>query len=136
MITSRYLQPDDYSLLVTSLAADEYHLMAPMFFVEPETITLVYEDERGPVMFVRGKGVIEASGLKTLWLSVQYISNKDGRRNIRVMLEEFTKLVAKAKANEFSEIKFNSYASLLRKFCITRLGFFEDGEDTLRYIIC
>ena len=135
MITSRYLQANDYELLSSSLANDEYHSdISPVFFVEPDTITLVYEDNKGPVMFVRGKGVIE-DNKKNLWLTVQYVSNADGKRNLRTMLIGFPALAEKAKTNGFAEIKFNSYAPLLRKFCITRLGFIEAADDTLRYLI-
>jgi hypothetical protein len=135
MITSRFLQPEDYELLATSIAGDEYHSdLSPVFFVEPETITLVYEDERGVVLFIRGKGIVE-NGQQNLWISVQYVSNTDGKRNIRTMLAGFPSLVEKAKANGFVEIRFNSVAPLLRKFATTRLGFTEDGEEMLRHKI-
>jgi hypothetical protein len=134
MITSRYLQPEDYPLLLTSLTADEYHPMVPLFFVEPETITLVYEDEKGPVMFVRGKG-IDNNGIQTLQVDIQYVSNKDGKRNLKVMREGFPALAAKAKENGFSDIVFDSSVPALRKFCLKRLGFVEAVGQKLRYVV-
>ena len=135
MITSRYLQPEDYELLSNSLANDEYHsTTSPVFFVEPETITLVYEDEKGPVMFVRGKGLEEGTR-QTMQLDIQFCDNKDGKRNLKVMLEGFPPLTEKAKTNGFTEINFESSSPLLRKFCLKRLGFVEAAGQTLRYVV-
>lgn len=136
MITSRRLQAEDYDLLASSLAKDEYHITTdPMFFVEPDTITLVYEDKTGPVMFVRGKGIAREDGTNTLQLDIQFCNNYDGRRNIRTMLEGFPPLIEKARANHFVEVQFDSSAPLLRKFCVERLGFIESTGQTLRYVV-
>jgi hypothetical protein len=130
MITSRYLHPDDYLLLVTSLAADEYHLMVPMFFVEPETITLVYEDERSPVLFLRGKGFEQSDG-NSLQVDIQFVNNNDVRRNLKTLLEGFPDLCQKAKVNGFSRIHFTVSGESLRKFCIRRFGFKDIGDSLL-----
>lgn len=135
MITNRFLQVEDYALLSASLTTDEYHTTTtPLFFVEPETICLVYEDEKGPVLFLRGKAT-DIENKRVLQLDIQYVSNSDGRRNIRTMLDGFPVLVAKAKLNGFNEITFNSDVPLLRAFCTKRLGFQEDEGLTLRFVI-
>lgn len=135
MVNYRLLHAEDYELLVSSLAHDEYHTtMSPAFFVEPETLTNVYEDEDGPVMFVRGKGYTDEDGMG-LRLDIQYVSNEDRRRNRRVMLEGFSGLVSRAKANGFKKITFDSDVPLLRAFCVRRLGFREKSGQTLEFVL-
>jgi hypothetical protein len=135
MFTSRYLIAEDYETLLKSLAQDEFHKnTVPEFFVEPETITLVYSDEKGIVLFLRGKG-IEEDGKRLLRLDIQFLDNFDGKRNLKVMLDGFPKLAKQAKDNKFSEIHFDSNVELMRRFCIKRLGFVEGIDDNLVYVI-
>jgi hypothetical protein len=85
-------------------------------------------------MFVRGKG-IDNNGIQTLQVDIQYVSNKDGKRNLKVMREGFPALAAKAKENGFSDIVFDSSVPALRKFCLKRLGFVEAVGQKLRYVV-
>jgi hypothetical protein len=133
MITNRLLQVEDYPLLLSSMEQDEYHYVSPLFFVEDGTITSVYEDDKGPVMFVRGKGFLENND-QILQLDIQYVSNHD-KRNLKVMSYGFPELAAKAKINGFSEIRFNSSVGVLRKFCIKKLGFEAADEQMLRFVL-
>jgi len=126
MITSRFINPDDYPLLKESLAADEYHRNTPLdFFIEANTVCSVFSDEAGPVLFVRGHPLFNTED--TSWymvrLDIQFLNNRDAKRNMRVMLEGFPILEARAKENGFRGFLFESIVPLLRKFCIKRLGF-------------
>lgn len=120
---SRFITQDDYGLLEESIKKDEYHKdTSPEFFYEDGTVCLVYSDEEGPVLFARGK-VLEQGTVRAIELDIQYVSNTDARRNMKMMLEGFPDLEAKALQNGFSAFFFFSDVPLLRKFCTKRLGF-------------
>lgn len=127
MVTDRFIEPGDLSLVELSLAKDEYHSgTPPEFFIEPGTVCKVYEDELGPICFVRGS--------KALRLDIQYVSNADVKRNLTAMIAGFDKLAAKAKENGFSEVVFNTNNPLLKKFCMRRFGFVESHGELRKYI--
>lgn len=131
MVRNRYITDDDYSLLAGSLLLDEYHKDTPAsFFYAEGTVCSVYEDEDGPICFVRGKPIVQ-DGVGIIQLDIQYISNNDGRRNLKAMLTGFPELERKAKENGFVGFFFVSSAPLLRKFCVKRLGFKEHDEQLL-----
>lgn len=116
MITDRFIETTDLPLLAVSLAQDEHHQgTEPEFFIEYGTVCKVYSDERGPILFARGS--------KSLRLDLQYVDNKDTKRNMKAMLEGFDKLAAKAKENGFTEIIFQTNNPLLKRFCIKAFGF-------------
>ncbi len=129
MIT-RYITEEDREILESSLLLDEHHNTTPSsFFYEEGTVCSVYEDEDGPVCFVRGKPY--GDGPLILQLDIQYLNNNDARRNMKIMLEGFPLLEQRAKLNGFIGFFFLSNVPLLRKFCIKRLGFQEYGEEAL-----
>jgi hypothetical protein len=134
MISSRQADETlDRGILAESLANDGFHTgTTPDFFFpkleetgesipDPRYITNVYEDERGPIMFVRGT--------KSLRLDIQFVDNADSERNAEAMLGDFEQFAAKARANGFTEIVFCSNSPGLRAFCRRRFKFREvDGE--------
>lgn len=122
MVTDRWLALEDYSLLELSLSRDEHHKdTKPEFFSQLGTVCKVYEDEQGPICFVRGA--------RALRLDIQYVDNNDRRRNMAAMLGGFGELANKARENGFTEIIFQSNNPMLKAFCKKRLGFIEsDGE--------
>lgn len=127
MVTDRFLEPNDMPLVAISLARDENHKgTEPEFFTEYGTVTKVYEDELGPICFVRGA--------KALRLDIQYVDNSDKKRNMTAMLEGFDRLAAKAKENGFTEVIFNTNNALLRKFCIKAFGFVDSGAELRKLI--
>lgn len=127
MITDRFIEPDDLSLLELSLAKDEYHTKTSTdFFYQPGTLTKVYVDEQGPVLFARVSAALR--------LDLQFMDNYDAKRNIRVMMEGFPLLVAKAKENGYSEIIFNTSNDLLRRFCIKRFGFVDSSGELRKFL--
>lgn len=120
------IEYSDRTVLADSLARDDQHKnTTPEFFYEPWSVCKVYEDEKGPVCFVRGS--------KALRLDIQYVDNADVKRNIKAMLE-FDKLAAKARTNGFTEVVFTTNSPLLKNFCMRRFGFVEECGE-LRKII-
>jgi hypothetical protein len=131
MITNRFITDNDYSILAGSLLLDEYHKDTPAgFFYADGTVCSVYEDENGPICFVRGKPITQDK-VAIIQLDIQYVNNRDARRNMRAMLEGLPELEKKARENGFSGFFFVSNVPLLRQFCIKRLGFEAYGEDCL-----
>jgi hypothetical protein len=116
MVTDRLFEQTDFTLLAESLTRDPFHTTTtPEFFSQPGTICKVYQDEAGPILFVRGS--------KSLRLDIQFVSNDDIERNRKAMLDGFLPFAEKAKQNGFTEIVFNTDNPLLERFCIKRLGF-------------
>lgn len=131
MVTNRFIEEKDYPLLQESLSKDSFHKDTSLeFFLEEDTVCSVYEDEDGPILFVRGKPLI-FNNIGIIQLDIQYLNNLDGKRNMKAMLEGFPILAEKAKQNGFSGFYFESSVPLLRKFCIKRLGFEDFGDDVL-----
>jgi hypothetical protein len=121
MVTNRFIKEEDYPLLKASLEKDEYHSNTSLeFFLEPNTVCSVYEDENGPVLFVRGSFVGQA-----VILDIQFLDNRAAKRNMRTMLEGFPRLAKLAKENGFTSFLFYTTQTLLKNFCIRRLGFEE-----------
>ena len=82
-ISSRNITGADYSILASSLLLDEYHKdTLPDFFYEEGTVTSVFEDEQGIVLFVRGKVLNGA-----IVMDIQFLNNLNVKRNMRTMLE-------------------------------------------------
>lgn len=120
---SRSLSNDDIPFLDFTLQSDiEHPGLTSSFFTQEGTLTNVYEEDGyGPVCYVRGSAVLR--------LDIHYCNNQDARRNMKTMLEGFPLLAARAKANGFSEVVFQSNSPLLRRFCIKRLGFVESAGE-------
>lgn len=127
MVTDRFLEPGDIGLLESSLALDEHHRdTKPEFFTQSGTVCKVYEDEAGPICFVRGT--------KALRLDIQYVNNHDRRRNMTAMLEGFDSLARKAKENGFTEIIFQTNNRMLKRFCVRAFGFVESEGELRKFI--
>lgn len=121
------MEDSDLPLLELSLSQDEHHQGTdPSFFQQPNTITKVYEDTAGPVLFARASVALR--------IDIQYVSNEDVERNKAVMLEEFPKLAAKAKENGYSEIIFNSKSRALKIF-VKRYFHFEESAGEMRLLL-
>lgn len=135
MITNRFIEEKDCTILASSLEHDEFHQDTKLdFFLEEGTVCSVYEDEDGPILFVRGKPIILPT-FKLIQLDIQFINNLDGKRNMKAMLYGLPELEIKAKENGFEGFYFYSNVPLLRKFAVKRLGFKEFGEEVLYKVI-
>lgn len=135
MITNRFIEEKDHPLLVESLSKDAFHQGTGLdFFLEEGTVCSVYEDESGPILFVRGKPIIYKN-VAVIQLDIQYLDNNDARRNMKAMTEGFPVLATQAKANGFMGFFFESSVPLLRKFCVKRLGFQEYGDLLVKILL-
>lgn len=132
MITNRFITEDDYPLLAQRIMLDEYHSRDtfPGFFYADGTVCTVYEDETGPILFLRGKPIIHEK-IGMIQLDIQFVDNSDGRRNLKAMTVGFPELEAKARENQWAGFFFTSTSHLLRRFCVKRLGFKEYGDELL-----
>jgi hypothetical protein len=139
MVMDREIRTEDLAWLAESLSKDEYHkTTTPEFFIQPNTVCKIYEDEDGPILAVRGSIDFKRSkdaGSKSLRLDIQYKDNLDHRRNMKAMITGFDILAKRSKENGFFEIVFDTNSPLLRKFCIRRLGFEELDEFQLRKVL-
>lgn len=127
MVNDRFIDATDLPLLTLSLARDEQHKgTEPEFFTAPGAVCKVYGDEQGPILFARAS--------KALRLDLQYVDNKDVKRNMKAMLGGFDALAQKARENGFLEIIFNTNSEMMRRFCIKRLGF-TDSPGELRRLL-
>lgn len=128
MITDRLFNPEqDFSLLELSLAKDKHHTNTkPEFFTESGTMTKTYEDEDGPILFVRGTPVLR--------LDIQYVSNEDFMRNKAAMIEGFPALAQRAKEHGFKEIIFQTDSKILARFCKQSFGFVESQGELRKHL--
>lgn len=127
MIKDRWLEADDLPLLSLSLAKDEHHKTTePEFFTQSGCVTKVYEDEQGPMMFVRGT--------KALRLDIQFMENNDVRRNVKALRYLGEQLPKLAKENGFTELIFNTNSPLLAKLCTKHFGFVESQGELRRFL--
>ena len=131
-LTDRWIEPQDVPLLELCLERDPHHVGTKVeFFFRPGTVTKVYEDEEGPVLFLRGEGIELKEG-KILRVDVQYVDNEANERNRMAMLDGFPSLAEKAKANGFTQILFFTNVRALSIFCKRELGFKEVAKGELR----
>lgn len=128
MVTDRLFDAQtDYNLLEVSLSKDEHHTTTrPEFFTEPGTVTKVYEDQQGPIMFVRGTPALR--------LDIQYVDNDDFERNKAAMIEGFPAFVERARVNGWKELIFNTQSRALRIFCKRQFGFKESQGELRKHI--
>ena len=130
MVTSRHIDESDKAVLSVSLDRDKFHPnIKPDVFYEAGTIANVYEDEAGPIMFVRG--------CRSLRIDMCFVNNADSERNKAAMLAGFETLAAGAKAAGFKEIITSSNSPALVAFGEKYFGFVrmqtdENGEIALR----
>jgi hypothetical protein len=131
-LTDRLIKSADIPLLEQCLERDPHHVGTKVnFFFLPGTLTKVYEDEDGIVLFLRGEG-IELEKTNILRVDVQYVDNAATERNRMAMLTGFPKLAVKAKDNGFTEILFYTNVRALSIFCKCYLGFKEVAKGELR----
>lgn len=134
MIFDRWMVPEDLPILELSLAADPHHIGTNTdFFLLDGTVTKVYCDERGPIVFVRG-AVIRRFDKKVLRIDTQYVSNDDTKRNARATFFGLDTLSKRAKEDGFEELYFCSNSPLLIAFCVKRFGF-EESNGELRKVL-
>jgi hypothetical protein len=135
MVTHRLLEKSDHETLAKSLAADEYHKTTSLeFFTDPDAVCILYLDDGEPVLYARGQA-LGIGDKKVIRLDLQYCNNNDVRKNLRTMMLGFPPLADSARENGFDAIVFQSDVSILRDFCMRRLGF-QKTESTWMIRMC
>jgi hypothetical protein len=128
MITERWLTHEDYSTIELSLLLDSHHkTTTPNFFYKDGTACKVYEDESGPIMFVRGT--------KALRIDIQFVDNNDFERNKEAITEGFDGFVQQCKDNGFTELVFYSDSPLLKRFLKRKEFGFVEVSGEMRKLI-
>jgi len=124
MVSKRDIEPYDYPILKDSLSQDKYHEGTdPEFFYDEKAVCYVYEDDDGPIMYVKGS--------KVLRLDIQFVLNSDFRRNA-AGLQKLSEIVEFAKTAGFKQLIFTSNSPLLRKYCCKHFGFAESKDELIR----
>jgi hypothetical protein len=129
MITTRLITLDDYPIISDALEYDEYHKGGePEFFYKKNTCCNVYEDERGPIFYLRGS-IDPDVGVQAICIDIQFVSNNDTRRNMEALLVANNVWVPQCKEQGFKELVFNTNSPKLKRFCTKYLGFADiDGK--------
>jgi hypothetical protein len=125
----RFITPEDYLTIDFSLKRDQYHTgMKPDFFFTPGSFCKVFEDDDGPIMFVRG--------VKALRIDIQFVDNRDFERNKAALAKEnFDSFADNCRGAGFKELIFNTTSPLLKRYCKTVLGFNVVEGDELRFFL-
>ena len=127
MIKDRSLTESDMPSLTASLANDAYHqYTAPEFFTAPGTVCNVYEDEAGPICYVRGT--------KALRLDLHFADNAKVERNLTALVEGVSRLVEKARENGFTEIIARTSSPFLAGIATQQFGFSESAGELRKAI--
>ena len=120
MISNRPLEENDLPTLQKALDNNEFHPGQTVSdYVGVGKHTIVYEDEQGPVGYLRYT--------KTLRLVVTWTDNKDEKRNAESIIAAVNDSVKLAKGNGFTEIIFESESPKVIAFC-KLLGFQRSGK--------
>jgi hypothetical protein len=124
----RWITPEDYTTLDFSLKADKFHTTTkPEFYYAPGSFCKVYEDDKGPIMYVRGT--------KSLRVDIQFVDNNDFERNRKTLTEDFPAFADACRRGGFTEIVFNTTSPLLKRFCKQKLKFDDVEGDELRFFL-
>lgn len=127
MVNVRYLEDLDKEIIRLSLEEDKFHIgtTADFFTDDPRAVTTAYEDESGPIMYVKAS--------KAMRIDIQFVENADIDRN-KAALHKLEEIVETAKNAGFSELVFCSNSPLLIRYCKRNFGFIE-VEGELRRIL-
>lgn len=119
------MEDSDLPLLVHTVASNGISEDAiTTYFKAPGTITTVFGDDDGSVLFVRGS--------KTLRLELALTLDADNERKAKVLIEALSLLAAKAKKHGFTELVINCDIASLREVATGTFGFIAAGNDLVK----
>ena len=109
------------------IRSDQCHAewMTPKFFSEPSTISRVYEDESGPILYLRGSSALR--------LHIQFC-DVDKERIRKCLVSQFPELVQSAKRNGYKQIIYDTASKTLAWFCRRYLGFVDSPEERVLWL--
>ncbi len=119
----RKLLPDDRVILSRMIAADAEHtargMTADFFHVPPPNrISLCFEDDDGPVFYVR----LDCESPTSIRIHMQF-DEATPLRTARLLVQGFEVVKAKCQEAGAEHMVFDSLNARLREFCMRRFGF-------------
>jgi len=125
-LTLRALNESDRATIAQWMAADEFHKeFSPDIFYQGATETIVFEDARGPILFVNLSRALRAF--------VQFAPNEAERTRV-ALPEAFAFVKGEARKTLFREMLFESVAPALIAFCKKHLGFRKSPNEFKAYL--
>lgn len=104
-----FVMSNDMQALETALAVDTYHPgTTPEFFTAPNTTCFVFENDKGPVLFVRGTSALR--------VDLCFTDNEDIETNKEALLQGIEILKTRAKDNGYTELVGYSNSLKLMQF--------------------
>ena len=127
MITHRPIEEKDFPTIEKEVREDACHKdwLRPAFFVQPNTVSRVYEDELGPILFLRMSNCLR--------LHIQFCDVQKERTR-RCLITQFAEVVQQAKANGFTSIIFDTESPTLKFFCHRYLGFSNSPHEQVLWL--
>jgi len=115
MITERPLQEADLENLAKEISFEpEHNWMTTKFFQSPNSKALVYEDENGPIMYLRMSSCLR--------IHIQFCrTDKDRIR--KALIAGGASIIPKAKQNGYASVLYETANKSLAWFCRRYLGF-------------
>jgi hypothetical protein len=99
--------------------------MTPQFFTENSTVSVVYEDEETPILYVRLSSCLR--------IHIQFCDvSKDKIR--RCLITQFADIVTRARENGYKQIAFETESPTLKWFCHRYLGFSNSPHEQVLWI--
>jgi hypothetical protein len=127
MISHRPITPEDFPTIEREVREDACHKdwLKPSFFTQPNTVSRVYEDERGPILFLRMSNCLR--------LHIQFC-DVDKERIRKCLITQFPEVVQNAKAAGYLQIMYDTASRTLAWFCRRYLGFVDSPEERVLWL--
>jgi hypothetical protein len=127
MITHRPITPEDFPTIEREVRDDACHKgwLRPAFFTQPNTVSRVYEDEQGVILFLRMSNCLR--------LHIQF-ANVDKERIRKCLITQFPEVVQSAKRSGFGSIIYDTASKTLAWFCRRYLGFVDSPEERVLWL--
>jgi len=116
MLKGRLIEESDRELLQKFINDDPIHSASgttPDFFMENDCATIVYEDETGPIFFIKST--------KALVIDIQFLE-KASLRTAKALKEGYPMFKQCAKQSGYKWLIFDSIAPKLVSFCKKLFG--------------
>ena len=128
MIVERDIKPEDYKALTEAIAADPAHKdwMKPEFFNEPQTKSLVFEDDNGPILFLRMSSALR--------IHIQFANCEDKDRIRKALIFAGASIVPNARRNGYKQIIYETFSKPLKWFCHRYLGFVSSSDEQVLWL--
>jgi hypothetical protein len=120
---NRPILNEDIPLLQASIDADKFHLPGTWKVEDFKGFSEIFEDSRGPVVFVNYSPEEKRLRISTMW-----VTPDETHRNGRAIIFLVKSAAQRAAAAGFEELIFTTHYDKLANFCTRALGFVSVGE--------